>query len=294
MLRIAFIIAALGLGSFAQAENLTKTAPPEVLPVERASSGAFDALYPLIQARLQFENGQFEESYKNYSAVFLHDPNNTDVLFGLAESALASGKGSIASKTYARLAKYKLNTEQSIAQFSGLVLSEIAAGTSENPEARLKQALKTSPNDFRLWNALGKEYDTQRRWSESWRAYQRAAKDGFSQAGLHNNLGMSFLAQKKYQGATSHFKYAAKLAPKNAQFDNNYRFALLMTGNYHAALEDIDETQATNILNDAGYIAIQREEYSLARALLEKAIEISPVYNQRAALNLEKLEARQN
>ena len=293
MLRSAFILIALGFSSFAQAAEV-ETLPPEVLPVERASSGVFDALAPLIKAKAQFENGQFTESYKNYSTVFLHDPDNVDVLFGLADSALAIGKGDIASKAYLKLAKYDLNTDQSIAQFSGFVLAEIVAGRSEDPEARLKQALDVAPENFKLWNALGQQYDAQKRWNESWEAYQRAAKTGFSQAGLHNNLGMSFLAQKKYQGAIPHFKYAAKLAPDNTQFENNYRFAHLMAGEYKAALENVGEDQAATLLSDAGYIAMQRKEYTLARTLLEKAIEVSPRYNQRAALNLKKLEALQN
>lgn len=249
---------------------------------------------PLIDANAFFKNGQYEDSYRNYSAVFLHDPDNVDVLFGLAQSALYLDKGPIAEKAFIRLASYQLTPAQSSAQFSGLVLAEIVSGTSENPEGRLKQALKIAPNTPKLWNALGQEYDTQTRWTEAWEAYQRASATGGSKAGLHNNLGMSLLAQKKYKGAVSHFNYAVKLAPRQKQFENNRRFALLMTGNYHAALEGVDEDQAAILLGDAGYIAMQREEFTLARALLEKAIEVSPRYNERAALNLEKLEARHN
>lgn len=289
-----FIALIMGLGSMAQAEDVSETTYPDILPVARASSGAFDMLKPLIDANAYFKNGQYEESYKNYSAVFLHDPDNIDVLFGLADSALHLGKGDIAEKAFTRLASYKLTSKQSAAQFSGLVLAEIAAGRSENPEARLKQALKIAPNNHALWNALGQDYDKQARWDEAWTAYQRAASEGFSQAGLHNNLGMSFLMQKKYKGAASHFKYAAKLAPQKEQFENNYRFALLMTGDYQTALENIWEDQAATLLSDAGYIAMQREEFTLARVLLEKAIEVSPLYNQRAALNLKKLETRLN
>jgi len=251
-------------------------------------------LGPLITARVQFENGEFAESYKNYSTVFLHDPDNVEVLFGLADSALAIGKGEIAAKAYSKIATYDLTSAQIIAQFTGLVLAEISEGTSENPETRLKQALNISPENFKLWNALGQEYDTQERWQDSWAAYQKAKQSGFSQAGLQNNLGMSFLAQKKYQNAITSFKHAVVLAPDNSQFQNNYRFALLMAGDYRAALENVRDDNAASLLGDAGYIAMQREEYALARVLLEKAIEVSPTYNQRAVHNLEQLELRHN
>ena len=294
LLRFTLITALLSLYSHAYSSEVSETLSPDILPVARSSSGAFEALAPLIKARAQFENKDFKESYKNYSAVFLHDPDNIEVLFGLADSALAIGKSEIAAKAYTKLAKFDLPPEQSMAQFSGLVLAEISGGTLENPELRLKQALNISPNNFKLWNALGQEYDAQKRWTESWTAYEKARQLGFSEAGLHNNLGMSFLAQKKYDGALSHFKYAGRLAPNNSQFQNNYRFALLMLGDYRAALENVSDEQAGTLLGDAGYIAMEREDYSLARVLLEKAIEMSPSYNQRAAHNLEQLELRQN
>jgi len=294
MLRTALLLGILGFSLTAQASEIAENNIPDILPVARGSSGAFEALSPLIAANAKFESGDFEGAYQNYSAVFLHDPENVDVLFGLAESALAIGKGEIANKAFMRLAKYNLSGKQASAQFCGLVLAEIAAGTSQNPEARLNQALKLAPDNFKLWNALGQELDSQKRWAESWDAYQSATKHGFSQSGLHNNLGMSFLAQRKYHGAQSHFEYAVKLAPENLQFRNNYRFALLMAGDYRNALKDVNDNEAGALLSDAGYIAMQREDYVLARVLLEKAVEVSPSYNQRAAKNLDVLEARHN
>ena len=294
MLRLTLIAAILSLSPLAYSAEVSESVRSDVLPVARNSSSAFDQLAPLITARAQFANGDFEKSFQNYSVVFLHDPENIEVLFGLADSALAIGKGAIAEKAYTKIASFDLTAEQSVAQFIGLVLAKIFEGSSENPEASLKQALKISPKNFKLWNALGQAYDAQERWQESWTAYTKAHELGFSQAGFHNNLGMSFLAQKKYQGAISHFKYATGLAPDISQFQNNYRFALLMTGEYRKALENIGDKEAATILGDAGFIAMQREEYTLAWALLEKAIEISPVYNQRAAFNLEQLELRQN
>ena len=294
MLRLTLIVALLSLSPLAYSSEVTESLTPDILPVARSSSGAFEALVPLLTARTQFANGEFADSYKNYSTVFLHDPDNIEVLFGLADSALAIGKGEIAAKAYTRLARFDLTSEQSIAQFTGLVLAEISEGILENPEARLKQALNISPENYQLWNALGQIYDKQERWQGSWTAYQKAAENGFSQAGLHNNLGMSLLAQKKYQGAISHFKYALRLTPESKQFQNNYRFALLMAGDYRAALENVSDDAAGTLLGDAGYIAMQREDYTLARVLLEKAIEVSPLYNQRAARNLEQLELRHN
>jgi len=68
-------------------------------------------LEPLINAKAQFENGDFAQSYENYSAVFLHDSDNIEVLFGLADSALAIGKAEIAAKAYNKIATYDLTPD---------------------------------------------------------------------------------------------------------------------------------------------------------------------------------------
>ncbi|WP_026941116.1 tetratricopeptide repeat protein [Hellea balneolensis] len=284
---ILVFVASLSCSAFA--EEATDVPTPEISPIERSSNSVFDLLAPLIEARNFYENGQFEESYQSYSAVFLHDPDNIDVLFGLARSALKIGKNDIAVKAFIRLSKYDLKPGQALEQFAGLVLAETAAGTLENPEARLKQAIKITPNDHRLWNALGQFYDSQNRWDESKTAYGEAHLAGFSLAGLNNNIGMSYLAQKKYKIAEAYFHRARIANPNQVQFENNHRFSLLMQGKYNRALKNLASAQAGLILSDAGFIALQREEYLLARILLEKSIEVSPRYNEQAVRNLEIL-----
>ena len=290
---VGFLLS-IGLCGSAIAAESPEIFTPEVTPISRASTSAFDLLSPAIKARSAYENGQFNESFKNYSAVYLHDQDNVEILLGVARSALAIGKNDIAVKAYKRASQYELKSEQAFEQFTGLVLAEIAAGISEHPETRLKQALKITPDDFRLWNSLGQFYDKKSQWRKSKEAYKKAHLTGFSLAGLNNNLGMSLLAQKKYAEAIPHFERANHLDPEQKQFENNHRFALLMLGDYSSALQNIADDQAGDILSDAGYIALQREEYVLARMLLEKSIGISPRYNERAARNLEKLEARHN
>ena len=291
MLRACLLTLIIGLPSLASAAEI---APANVMPVARASSGVFDALKPLLDAREQESLGDFQNSFTNYGTVLLHDADNIEALFGLANSALKLGKGEMATKAYSRLSRLNLTAAQKTEQFTGQTLADVMTGALTDPEAGLKTALKTAPNDHRLWNALGQHYDSQKKWTQSWDAYQRAEKAGFSTAGLHNNLGMSFLAQKKYRGAISHFKYAVNLASKNTQYKNNYRFALLVNGDYRAALEGVSDNDAGMFLGDAGLIAMQREDYVLARILLKKAIEISPSYNAGASKTLDALKARQN
>jgi len=71
MIKLALFAVMLSFPTLAHGSEVSEPLPLEVSPVERGSSGAFEALSPLIEARTQFANSEFKESYKNYSTVFL-------------------------------------------------------------------------------------------------------------------------------------------------------------------------------------------------------------------------------
>lgn len=261
----------------------------EVRPIQRSTTDVFSILTRLISADKNFAAGIYHKSYADYAAVILHDPAHKAALLGLGNSALAIGKNDDALIAFKTLGKMDLSPENNRAQFIGLALAEVQSGLIEDPEQRLKTALEIAPDDPRLYNGLARIYEHEARWSESWSAYQKAYEAGDSEANFHNNLGLSLLRQQKYKGAASHFDYAKKLKPKQAQYNRHHRFALLLDGQYTQALQDIPEDKAGEFLGEAGRVALSREDYPIARRLLEKAIDISPRYNQRAAQDLEKL-----
>ena len=261
----------------------------EVRPVQRTTTDAFEVLSQLIRADKNYDAKNYAQSYTDYLAVTLFDPQNTKALLGLGNTALELEKYDIAFKVFNHLEKLTLSAKEHKAYAIGLTLTQVQSGTLKNPETPLKEALELAPSDPRIWNALADSYEDQARWTDSWKAYQKAHDVGFSEAGFHNNLGQSLMRQKKYKAAISHFAYASKSAPHIIKYDNNRRFALLMLGDYLEALSNLDEIQASGILTEAGILAKQRQERTLAKSLLEKALEISPRYNQRAANTLQTI-----
>ena len=261
----------------------------EVRSVQRTTTDVFEVLSRLIRAEKNYDAKNYTQSYADYLSVTLFDPQNTKALLGLGNTALELEKYDIAFKVFKYLEKLPLSAKERQAYTIGLTLTHVQSGTLKNPEIPLKTVLEIAPSDPRIWNALADSYEVQARWTDSWKAYKKAHKVGFSEAGFHNNLGQSLIRQKKYKAAISHFAYASKCAPHIIEYDNNRRFALLMLGEYLKALSNLDEMQASGILTEAGILAKQRQELTLAKSLLEKALEISPRYNQRAANTLQTI-----
>jgi len=279
-----FLINAQALAS----EALEETSV-DVRPITRNSTDVFDVLTHFIKATASYEAQDFRQSYASFSIVVMHDSENVQALMGLGNSALEINETKTALKTFELLARLPLTPDESLERYSGHVLAAIKTHQKLNAETHLIAALEEVPSDARLWNALGQHYDNKSRWEDSFESYKKAHENGFSKAGFHNNLGMSFLRQQKYKGAISNFTYAAALKPRIEQYDNNRRYALLMSGNYIEGLKALSGDKATTLLSDAGKVAIQKDDFALARTLLEKAIEISPTYNQQAIEALEKL-----
>ncbi len=280
----------------AQAASAKDSAPTpniietlEVRPLTRSSSDVYDVLTQLINAREDYAAKRFERSYRAYKYAALHDRNNVEAALGAANSALEIGRAAEALVIFKNLSAVTLKTEDNLAVQSGLAIAETLTLEAGDPESRLLAALTLAPKDARLWNALGHVYQSQERWRESSRAYERAHEEGYSRAGLYNNFGFMLMAQNNYSTAARYFEHASKMAPDAASYENNYRTALLMDGQYERAMEAITDTRAASLLTQSGHIAIKNKNPALARLLLQKAAKISPVYNPAAQAGLEKL-----
>lgn len=276
---------------FALAKDVKSTALTslEVRPVQRSTTDIFEVLSRLIRADKNYEANNYTQSYADYLAVTQFDPQNIKALLGLGNTALELEKYNVAFKVFKYLETLPLSAREHQAYTIGLTLTQAQSGVLKNPETSLKKALELAPSDPRIWNALADSYEIQARWIDSWQAYKKAHDSGLSDSEFHNNLGQSLMRQKKYKAAVSHFAYASKYAPAIIKYDNNRRFALLMSGDYLEALSNLDDMQASEIITEAGILATQRQELTLAKSLLEKALEISPRYNQRAANTLQTL-----
>ena len=262
--------------------------PPQiqVRPASRTSAHLFaieDPLTLAVEARFR---GDDEKAFEHFYAAWRATPQNQDVASGLIDMALKTGNKDVA---YAASSRIRLAVEDvKPSLLSAQVLAEIAVGNSADPELRLNQALEFSPNDARLWNALGRFHDSNGQFSRAREYYVKAVANGGNRAVAINDLGMSHLLAGEKALALDKFKQAVELAPGSALYDNNRRLTLALKSDYLGATANLASGEAANILNDAGFIAKSRGDGAQAITLFEAAIKQSRVYHAKAHNNLKR------
>jgi len=245
----------------------------------------------------------YAASYDAYNVLLMHIRTKetehkvrADVFLGLADSALPLSWRGATYKARAREIYNKISEDVDSVEDhkrrakSGILLLDIASFKPDATEKYLHLALEDSPNDLRLWNALGTLHDGNGKWLNALDAYVQALaitkKTNANTAAIVNNMGMSLLMQGRKKEALIKFKQAYKSNPKMPVYGNNLRLAQTLLGKTSSTLEGLSETRTAQIYNDAGVIAQAQGNLRKARSLYKKAIEKSPVYFAVAEKNL--------
>jgi Flp pilus assembly protein TadD len=165
-----------------------------------------------------------------------------------------------------------------------LVLNRPAAA-----EQRLQEAAAADPSLWRAYNGLGLVADMRRDPDKASAAYRAALALQPTSAVVLNNLGYSRLLAGKADEALTYLKRALTLDPTSETIQNNVRLALAAAGNYPEATRSMPRALMPMILNNAGYVALQRGDFADAEGYLARAMESSTSFNSVAARNLEQL-----
>lgn len=287
MMRAAFIWAVLALTACATTQ--VEVTPVNIEPFQKIEAEDFDSAQTSAHAEDSFAAEDYKTALRSYAKVYAFDTSEVKALAGQAKSHLALGEYEKAASIYWRDDWPETTPEQSKELAIGKILSGIYTDRFEAPTSAIHDGMILSPNDARLWNAKGQYHDRQEEWMEALAAYLEAMKTGKWQAGTINNMGMSLLLQDRLDEAKSKFEHAVNLKPDNEIYENNLRMIFILQGDIKTALKGLDESRASDILNDAGYVVLQKDKTALAQKLFEKALEISPVYHAKAKANLDAI-----
>lgn len=167
----------------------------------------------------------------------------------------------------------------------GIGLSRM--GRSAEAITALRQAVASSPAEWRAWNALGVEYDRQKNWQQAELAYAEAMKSPSSGAMVFNNRGYSRLLQGRQEEASADFVAALERDPGFAVARTNLRLALAVRGEYDRATTVSGAEDKAAILNNAGFAALMRGDLEQAESLFTQAIAARGRGYARAQENLE-------
>lgn len=258
------------------------------LAAETKIAEARDRLLEL--GRQALAAGDYRDAYVNYSRLLNVDKENPEAWIGLGESYLGAGNLPKAADTFKRAAEFP-RVEALALQGQGLTL--MLLGQQEAGTKALLAALNIDASLWRSWNGLGQYYDLTANWPEAADAYAQALHHDPQVAAVHNNRGVSLLMQGQYNEAATAFEKALELEPGMIQARENRRLALAFLGRYVEATKGIPHKDQEIALNNVGYVAMQRQDYSAAESFLNDAMRSSAAYYRTAAENLEELKFRQ-
>lgn len=283
---LASVLLTVALGLTLGACSKSKP-PPEVLAASKAveKSVKTDREDMLNNARASMEGGDVSSAVEGYQRMLKGDPGNAKARLGLAEALLQSGRHDEAATQFKMLADVEGYRALSL---QGQGLSLVLKGETEAGQTLLSAAVAEDPTQWRVWNALGQNWDTQKEWRRAEACYRKALEINPRADVVYNNLGMSYFMQAQYDNAIEQFNRALSLN-KNLQAARlNRRLALAMLGRYDEAIEGVDPKDRHRVLNNIGYIAMLRCDLELARAYFQRATELSPAYYPTAHQNLRR------
>lgn len=281
LIKLSFILSGCASG--------VKVTPVNIHPVQHIKSDPFDADETLSVAHEMFEREDYTGALQSYLKVAAFDPQRQDARLGTAESFLALGQYNRAARIFWHPDPIWQDGDYASEIAMGKILSGIYTQRFENNETAINDGMILNPDDARLWNAKGRWHDGRREWMEALSCYVSAMELGKWRSGTINNMGMSLLMQDRTEEAKEKFLQAVDLSPDTEIYDNNLRMTHILQGDLRAALDDIADRRAANILNDAGYVAYKKDKLELAEKLFSKALEISPVFHADAQANLDLL-----
>ena len=160
-------------------------------------------------------------------------------------------------------------------------------GRTDDALPVLETAVSLNSNAWRAWNTLGVIYDRRHDWSKADAAYDHAMTASNASPLVLNNRGFSRLSQNRLDEAAADFVAALQKKPDFSSARNNLRLTIAMKGDYARATEGASATDRPSILNNAGFAAMARGDYSTAKNLLGQAIQAKGEYYSVAAANLE-------
>lgn len=173
---------------------------PTAAPI--MSDGAA-AAYELLQA------GQYEQARQAYEKLRVTQPDNPDVLLGLAVIAQTQNRNEEAAQLYLRVVELDPRNGYAQAGLIGLIGRADPAAS----EARLKQLIAQRPAGY-LQFALGNLYAAQGRWSEAQSAYFEAQRLEPDSPDYAFNLAVSLEHISQPHSAAEYYQRALRLAER--------------------------------------------------------------------------------
>lgn len=228
-------------------------------------------------------DNRFGDAKKLLERVLISEPGNVQAILLFGELRLATGQHKSAAEVFKTLIE---DPEVGTRALQGQGISLLLSGKKKPGYEALTRAVEQDSTLWRAWNALGYYHDSNRDWDKAVASYENALAEKTDSAMIYNNRGFSMMMQGRLEEALDDLNQALALDPDLELAQENMRLTLAWDGKYLRALSGANERNMGRVLNNVGFIAILRGDYTNAEAYLLRAMEEDPIFNEAASRNL--------
>lgn len=247
----------------------------------------------LEYAKAAVQSGNLIKAEYYYSQLLESKPDSTEYLFDYSEVLRKSGKCPLAMKGYDKVLAIKPNDIDTL-EGKGLCL----LASSKNPQAAdiFTQILAADPTRWKSLNAAGLIFASDKKFTEASQYFNAAAKYSNDNPAVLNNQGLA-------KALTGNFKDGIKILEdaliKTDDSSNQKRSIALNLALIYGISGNMDLAEKTarpyltepQLYNNMGVYAELAKDKELAKTYLNKALQDTPVYYDRAWDNLERVKA---
>lgn len=227
--------------------------------------------------------GRYGDARSLLGRVLLADAEDARARLLMAELHLATGSSEMAVGEFDELAD---DPEVSARALQGKGIALMRIGDNAVAYDSLRQAVDIDPTQWRAWNALGYYHDSRLDWSAADESYKHALAANPESALVYNNRGFSRLIRRRFDEAVEDLTKALELDPDLEATRVNLRLVLAWRGRYGRAMLGVYEKETGKALNNVGFIALLRGDYSTAESYFLRALESDASFNKVAWRNL--------
>ncbi|MEN6318733.1 MAG: M48 family metalloprotease [Syntrophaceae bacterium] len=191
-----------------------------------------------IQIVLTFKGKNLDSSLKYFQNEFKKNPNDVDVLYGLASMQDKLGQTVESEKNFLRALSLSPN-DQEITRDLGIVYYKL--GRTTEAINMLKKALTLNENDLDTMVYLGRSYELQGEYINALDLYKKLEKKKIDDADVYYNIAMAY--GKANNSGESHYNFGIYFKKKNKMESSLFHFkeALKYFSKYSEKYEEIEK-----------------------------------------------------
>ena len=245
----------------------------------------------LAEARHAIEVGRLDQARTMIGAAIASGQRGEPIDRLMADLSFASGNNADALARY--LALLVIHSDDPLL-LERAAISAAKLGNATQAQSLADRAVLAPSPSWRVWNLLGVLADGRGDFGSADEYYRKALAAAPDQPELLNNIGWSHLLRGDWAGAVPSLERAVQIDRNLKRAANNLELATAgLSDNLPSRNVGESDTAWSARLNDAGIAAQIRGEQSKAVAAFTQALEARAVWYERAANNLNAVEARQ-